>query len=261
MNIPVLTPELMQAFILVLVRTTVIIMMVPVLGERTVPARIKTALSLLVALLVFPLVRTQLSYPPVGALLPLILRIGGEILLGVCIGMTARFIFAGIQMAGELIGFQMGFSVASVIDPTANVQVNILGEFQYMVSMLIFLVINGHHVFLSALAESFNVTALPTVSHPGELLSVMVNLSGDIFIIAVKISAPIMTVLLFINVAMGLVARTVPQMNVFIVSFPLQISVGLIFLGLTASVFVQLLQRMFSGLAQEIALVMKILSL
>ncbi len=259
MTLPVLTPELIEAFILVLIRVSSIILMLPVFGDSVIPPQIKWGLSILVALLLFPTVKAGM--PPLGntEFLPLILKIAGEILIGVSIGFTARCIFAGIQLAGELTGMQMGFSMASVIDPSSSTQVSIVAEFQYMLSLLLFLAVNAHHLFIEAIAESYGIIGPLTVEHSGALLPVMVRLTQEVFVIAVKISAPIMAVLLFTNVAMGVMARTVPQMNVFIVSFPLQIAVGFLFLGLTIPIFSQLAQRLFFDLAGKISLLMRLL--
>lgn len=259
MNIPLLSPELVEAFILVLIRVSAIILMIPVFGDTVVPAMVKWGLSLLMALIIFPLVRSGIG--PLGDLgfFPLALRIAGELLIGISIGFTTRFIFYGIQMGGELLGFQMGFSFASVIDPTSNVQVSVVGELMYMMSLLLFLAVDAHHIIISAITESYQVISPLNVHYSGELTQTMIRLSQEVFLIAVKISAPIMAVLLFISVALGVVARTVPQIQIFIVSFPLQISVGLIFIGLTAPVFAELVQRFFLGLAGKIGLLLRIL--
>lgn len=259
MNIPVLTPELIEGFILVLIRVSSILLMIPVFGDATLPSIVKWGLSLLISMILFPLVKSGIG--PLGDLgfLPLALRIAGELLIGVSIGFTARFIFTGIQMGGELLGFQMGFSMASVIDPTSNLQVSIISEFQYMLSLLLFLGLDAHHIIISAIAESYQVLSPLNVHYSGELMKLIIRLSQEVFMIAVKISAPIMAVLLFTNVALGVVARTVPQINIFIVSFPLQISIGLLFMGLTAPVFAQLVQRFFLGMTGKISLLLRLL--
>lgn len=259
MNISVLTPELAEAFILVLIRVSAMIMMVPAFGDATVPAAVKWGLSILITLLLFPIVKAGI--PPMGdfGFLPLVLGIAGELLIGIIIGVSARFIFAGIQLAGELVGFQMGFTVASVIDPASNIQVSVIAEFQYLLSLLLFMTVNAHHVFISAIAESYQAAPPLSVHFSGPLLQTLVSLSKDIFVIAVKISAPVMAVLLFANVAMGLVARTVPQMNIFIVSFPLHISVGLLFIGIAAPVFVKIIQHLFLSLAGETGMLMRLM--
>ena len=259
MNIPVITPELAEAFVLVLIRIGAMIMMVPAFGDATVPASVKWGLSILITLLLFPIVKAGI--PPTGefGFVSLVLGIAGELLIGIVIGLSARIMFAGIQLAGEMVGFQMGFSVASVIDPATSDQVSVIAEFQYLLSLLLFMTVNAHHVFISAIAESYQVLPPLSVHFSGPLLQALVSLSKDIFVIAVKISAPVMAVLLFTNVAMGLVARTVPQMNIFIVSFPLQIAVGLLFMGIAAPVFVKVIQHLFLSLAGETGMLMRLI--
>jgi len=259
MSIPVFTPDLIEAFILVFIRVSSIILLIPVFGDTMVPSQVKWGLSILIALILFPLVKSEIK--PLGdlAFIPLALKIAGELLIGISIGFMARFIFAGIQMAGELLGFQMGFSIASVIDPTSNVQVSVVSEFMYMMSLLLFLGVDAHHIIISAISESYQVLTPLSVHYSGGFTQTMIRFSQEVFVIAIKISAPIMAVLLFTNVALGVVARTVPQINIFMVSFPLQISVGLIFIGLTAPVFAELVQRFFFGMAGKIGLLFRIL--
>lgn len=259
MNIPLMTLEQIETFMLAFVRISAIIMMIPVFGDTMIPGAIKWGLSLMLTMILFPLISAGL--PPLGSLefLPLVIKIGGELFIGVTIGFAARFIFAGIQLAGEMVGFQMGFSIANVIDPISNIQVSTIAEFQYLLAMLLFLIVDAHHIFITAIAESYQRVTPLSVHMSGTLLQMLIRLSHDIFIIAIKISAPVMAVLLFTNVAMGVVARTVPQMNVFIVSFPLQIAVGFIFLGITAPVFVKLLQGLFSGLAGQISMLFRLM--
>jgi len=259
MNIPVITPEMASAFIMVLVRVSAMIMMVPALGETSIPATVKWGLAMLITFLLFPIVKV--SMPPLTdlGLVSMIFGIAGEMLIGILIGFAARFVFAGIQLAGELMGFQMGFSVASVIDPTSGTQVSVISELQYLVSLLLFMTVNAHHLFISAIADSYQAVPPLSVYFSGALLQALVHLSRDVFVIAIKISAPVAAVLLFTNVAMGLVARTVPQMNVFMVSFPLQIAVGLLFIGLSAPIFIKVTEHLFLGLGEETRMLMRLM--
>lgn len=259
MNIPVITPELAETFILVLIRIAAMMMMVPAFGDAAVPATVKWGLTILLTFILFPIVKAGIPLTRDLGLVSLVLGIAGEMLIGIIIGFAARFVFAGIQLAGEMIGFQMGFSVASVIDPNSNDQVSIIAEFQYLLALLLFMTVNAHHLFISAIADSYQVIPPLSVHFSGSLLQALVNLSHNLFVIAVKISAPVAAVLLFTNVAMGLVSRTVPQMNVFIVSFPLQIAAGLMFLGLSAPVFVKVTEHLFAGLSNETRMLMKLM--
>jgi flagellar biosynthetic protein FliR len=251
MNFPVFTPEQVQLFLFTFLRVSAILTTMPILGNAFVPAQVKGGLSLLMTIMIYPFVQNDVS-PATFEFVPLLLRVAVEVFIGVVIGFTVRFIFAGVQFAGDMIGFQMGFSIASVFDPSTSQEVSIISEFQYMMVMIIFLFVDAHHIFLTAMVDSFRILRLQDIHISQEFFHRLVTLSGDVFVIAVKISAPIVAVLLFVNVGLGVIARTVPQINVFIVGIPLQIAIGLIFLGLTAPIFLKVVLHLFQGLAGEI---------
>lgn len=259
MSLPFLSSDHLEAFVLVMLRVSAIIVVIPVISENTVPLRVKAGLSIIVSLIVFPLVASQI--PPIKNFnfLELIFLMIGEVLIGVTIGFVARLVFAAIQISGDIIGFQMGFAVANVIDPMNAQMVSIITQLQYLIAMLVFLTVNAHHLFFQAIVQSYNIIAPLSFHFSGQLMQFIFDASKEMFVIALKIAAPIMAVMLFTNVALGVVARTVPQMNIFIVGFPLQISLGLIFLGLTAPLFVRMTQAIFSGLEGKIIAVLRIM--
>ena len=255
---PVLSLEQAEIFFLILIRISAIIVTIPVLGDASVPARVKIGLSLLMTMLLFPVIRTQITNPSFD-LFSLILRIFGEVLIGVMIGFTARVLFAGIQLAGQLIGFQMGFSIVSVIDPASSMESSVIAEFQYIVAVLIFLVMDGHHIFIHAIADSLRI--LPPLSFhlSGPLLDALIGLIGKMFAVAMRVGAPVVAILFFLSISLGLVARTVPQINIFIVGFPLQIAIGLIGVGVTLPLFIKLLERCFLDMQSEIATLLRVM--
>lgn len=259
MSLPFLSAEHLDAFVLVLLRVSAIIIMIPVISEAIVPVKIKAALTIIIAVIIFPLVAPQM--PPIKNVhfIQLIFLMMGEILIGLMIGFAARMVFAAIQIAGDIIGFQMGFSVASVIDPMSSAQVSIITELMYMIAMLVYLAVNAHHLFFQAIVQSYTLIAPLSFHFSGQLMQFIFDISRDMFVIALKIAAPIMAVMIFTNVALGVVARTVPQMNIFIVGFPLQISLGLIFLGITAPLFVRMTQGMFSALEGKLVTLMRLM--
>ncbi len=255
MKLPFVSPADAELFFLIFIRVSAIVVMLPILGDRTTPARIKAGLSLLIALLVVPFVER-----PAGVtedLFSLGLKMGGELLIGVILGFAGRFLFEGIQLAGQLIGFQMGFSIVNIIDPVSSKQVSIIAEFQYLLAGLLFLAVDGHHLVIQAISESY--TAVPVLGFhmTGALIQSIVDLSREMFVISMKISAPIIVALVFANIGLGLVARTVPQINIFVVGFPLQIAIGLLGIGLTAPVFLNVATALFSGLSGQISLLLK----
>ncbi|MFW5730968.1 MAG: flagellar biosynthetic protein FliR, partial [Desulfonatronovibrionaceae bacterium] len=137
-----------------------------------------------------------------------------------------------IQTGGDLIGFQMGFAMINVVDPLTGISESITAHFLYMVSMLVFLALNGHLYLLTGLAHSFELVPPGGLLISPELVEHMLYLSGQIFVLAIKIAAPIITVDFLINLGLALISRASPQMNVLLIGFPIKIAVSLIFLGL-----------------------------
>jgi flagellar biosynthetic protein FliR len=135
--------------------------------------------------------------------------------------------------------------------------VSIISELQYLLAGLLFLAVDGHHLLLQAISGSYASVPFLGFHMTGALTQNLVELTRDMFVVAMKISAPIVVALVFANIGLGLVARTVPQINIFVVGFPLQIAIGLVGLGLTVPVFLHLTAGLFSGLSGQIALLLK----
>ncbi len=164
-------------------------------------------------------------------------------MIGFILSLSVKIVFAAIQTGGELIAFQMGFSMASVVDPQSDMSSPVISQFIYFLSILIFLSIDGHHWFFRAVHQSFLVLAPGEIHLRAGLYSHMMNLMGNLFVIAVKLSAPILAVLTFTQIALGILAKAVPQINILLASFSLTIGIGLLFLGLS----VELLLPYFGG--------------
>jgi len=237
-----ITAEQLELFIFILLRVSAMVVTIPIFGNRNVPVRAKGGLSLMIAFLLFPFIKFNL--PPLE-IFSLILGMVGEVIIGTVIGLAGRLAFAGVQIAGQLIGFQMGFAVVNVFDPITSEQVSIIAQFQYLIAMLIFLAVDGHHIFLSAIAESYRIISPLDFHFSAELMQSIVEISKDIFIIAVKIGAPVITALLMTSIGFGLIVRTVPQINILIVGFPLKIAIGLIGIGLGLPLFAKIMGTVF----------------
>ena len=243
--------ELVLRGALVFLRVASALAVMPVFGYRGLALPVKAGLSVFIALLLLPMITLAdgMVFKGMGLLGFMGLAMP-EILAGLILGMTTNFIFYGVEMAGQLVGIQMGFGIVSVIDPMTETQVSIISQLQYIFAILIFLSLNGHHFLLEGVARSYLAAPLGGVTLPAGLLGIVVKLSGDIFVAAFKIAAPVMAALFLTVVALGIIARTVPQMNIFIVSFPLTIGVGLLALALSwplLSYILQLLWKSFEG--------------
>lgn len=250
---PSITQEQIETFIFVLLRVSAIVATMPILGNRNVPVRIKGGLSLMIVFLVFPFVK--ITAPPV-AILSLVLAMIGEVMIGIIMGFAGRLVFSGIQMAGQMIGLQMGFAIVNVYDPVSSSQVSIISQFLNLVAILVFLAVNGHHVFLYGLAESYRIVAPLDFHFNGELIRQIIALSKDIFIVAIKTGAPVIAILLMITIGFGLIARTVPQINILIAGFPIKIGMGLIGIGLALPVFARMMGSSFLKLGEHLKLLL-----
>ncbi len=253
---PQITVEQIETFIFILLRVSSIVVIMPILGNRAVPVRVKAGLSLLIAFLLLPFVK--LHAPPLE-ILPLALRMAGEVMIGVTIGLAGRLVFAGVQLAGQLAGFQMGFAIVNVFDPITSAQVSIIAQFQYLLAMLVFLAVDGHHLFLYSIAESYRIVPAFGFQFSGELTQAIVEFSKDMFVVAIKTGAPVIAMLLMISIGFGLIARTVPQINILIVGFPLQIAAGLICIGLALPIFARMVGSIFLNLGDKLNLLLHLM--
>ena len=234
-------------------------MAIPVFESNSIPNLIKLALAFTTSIILFPMLQLN-SVPVVTHIYTLGISAASEILIGLAIGFSVKLIFAGIQMAGQLAGYQMGLAIANVMDPADSQQIPLLAQFNNLVALLVFLSINAHYWFIKALTQSFRLVPPLNARFGNSLMEQLVNLAGNMFVIAIQVGAPVIAVLLITSVAFGLVARAVPQMNVFIVAMPLKIAVGLLFLGFSLPYFAAFFNKIFSGLGQQIFIMLKTMS-
>ena len=234
-------------------------MTIPVFERRSIPLVFKLALAFATSMILFPMLKLS-PLPVSNSIFVLGIDAAGEILLGFVIGFSVKLIFAGIQLAGQMAGYQMGMAIANVMDPSESQQVPILAQFNNLVALLVFLSINAHYWFIRALTQSYRLVPPLNVHFDGSLMEHLIQLGGKMFVIAIQVGAPIIATLLVTTVAFGLIARTVPQMNVLIVAMPLKIGVGLLFLGFSLPYFSTYLKKIFNGLGQHIMIMLTAMS-
>ena len=234
-------------------------MSIPIFDSRGIPFTFKMALAFATGIVLFPILKLDVV-PLASGLFTLGISVAGEIFIGLAIGFSVKLIFAGIQLAGQLAGYQMGLAIANVMDPSTSEQVPLLAQFNNLIGLLVFLSINAHYWFIKALTESYRLLPPLQVHFDSSLMEHLIQLSGNLFVIALQVGAPVIAAMLLTSVAFGLVARTVPQMNVFIVAMPLKIGVGLLFIGFSLPYFSAFLQNIFSDLGQDLILMLKMMS-
>ena len=247
-NIPV---DQISVLLFIFLRVTSILFFLPIFDSPSIPAFFKIGLSLTISLLFLPLLKLPGILDFAGGI-PLLIGIASEIIMGVGIGLCVRLIFSGIQLGGQIVGYQMGLAIANVFDPSTGTQNSVIAQFQYMAAMLIFLCIDGHHMLLQAVTDSFH-TMPPFGFHPDEnLLVYFLSLVGNMFIIALKVSAPIIVAMLFTSVSLGLVARTVPQINIFFVAMPIKLLLGYLFIGMVLPIFTAFVVKLSGNVGDTI---------
>lgn len=235
------------AFLLVLVRCSAMVAVLPFFGSPNIPNLAKAGFSLSLALVISPVVELDPALVPRDLPAIAILAVS-EVLIGAILGFAVRMLLTSVQIMGQLIGFQMGFAVANVLDPVGGGQVSVLAQFTYLMTILVFFAVGAHHWFFKALADSFVLVPPGSFGMSRGLFDQIIGQAGDMFTLALRLGAPVIGALLFTQVVMGILAKTVPQMNILIVGFPITISVGLIFLATALTLIVPIMGDKFKTL-------------
>jgi flagellar biosynthetic protein FliR len=235
----------LKIFILILIRVSVVLFFFPLFGSQVIPSFIKVGLAMVLSFVFLPVVNIDPTLFPGTPIDGAILAVS-ELIMGLILGLTVNLFFAAIQLAGKMVGFQMGFAIVNVLDPQSGMQVSIIDQIGYWVALLTFLGLNGHHMLISALGDSFQLVKLGSLTLQPGLFTSVLSMAADIFSIAVKIGAPAFAALLFTSAAFGISAKFAPQMNILIAAFPVKIIVGLIFFSLSLQIIANI-SRSFMG--------------
>lgn len=243
--IPELTGEQIEIFLLVFVRITAIISMLPIFGAQGVPNTLKIGFSFICTVLFFPLVPIGEMPKELFTIPMFVFMVVKEIMVGLIISMIASFLFVPVQFAGQMLDMQIGFSMVETIDPFSEASVTITGQFHVIIFSIIFLVMNGHYFFVLAIKKSFDVIPLFTVALPdNNVIEFLTNMISNLFTLALRFAAPVFSVMIMATLAMGLISRTVPQMNVFFVAMPIKIGLGIMSIAIALPVVVALFKDM-----------------
>jgi len=234
-----------------LLRVMALIMTAPILSESRIPRRIKVGLGILITIVIAP---TLPDTPDIGIFAPAALWVGmQQILIGIALGFTMQFAFATIRLAGELIGLQMGLSFATFVDPTSHLNMPVLARILDMLALLLFMTFNGHLWLISMLVDTFHT--LPIGGNPvnSNAYLALTRAAGMIFINGLMLALPIITLLLTINLSLGLLNRMAPQLSVFVIGFPVTLSVGILLISAMMPLIAPFCERLFSEIFDLLA--------
>lgn len=231
----------MYTFVLVLLRAGIFMSMLPVFGSKNFPMQFKIGLAVAFAALLSPIVHVDTA----NISLPvLVMR---EAALGIVLGATARAIFFAVDMGGQMISNAMGLSIATVFNPELG-QSTEVARIYGIIAMLIVLAIDGHHELISVFVQSYDWLPLGQINVDNLILSKVVEAGSKVFIIALKISAPVLVGMLMVNILMGFLHKAAPQVNIFFVSFPVFLALGFLIMAMSVPVFT----HFFSGQFHEV---------
>lgn len=230
-------------FLLVLLRAGIFVSLLPFLGSKNFPAQFKIGFVISIALILTPVVEIEITKTPIPIL---VIR---EIMLGIILGASVRFVFFAVDMAGQIMSNAMGLSIATVFNPEIG-QSTEIARLYGIITMLILLSVNAHHELIYILVKSYDWVPVGQVDVRGLILN-FISTGGRIFIVALKISAPVAVSLVTANVLLGFIYKAAPQINIFFMSFPLYIALGLLVMLISIPVFAHVLTGFFGEVRDE----------
>lgn len=243
-----------QILLLIFARISGIFFVAPFFSSLLIPARFRVIFSIFLTLILYPALRNfNITIPfHIGEYGIIVIS---QLIIGLILGFIVAIIFTGFQLAGQFFSFQMGFGITQVYDPLARIEIPIIGQFQYLLALLVFLSIRGHHLLISALYQSFEILPVFDFSNIAkvELLSVSLSkIFSQMFFLALKIAFPIIATMFIVAFVLGLLAKASPQMNIFMVGFPFQISIGLISVFIVMPFFIEMVGNVVDYMFKDI---------
>ena len=229
--------------ILIFIRISAALIAAPVFNSRVIPVLPKMFLSMVIAYIVYLTIdKGAFSNVPTGWMI-VIFSIK-EAITGLLIGFMLQIVFWGVSYAGTLIGFDMGLSMADIFDPSSEQSNNIIGEILFYGTLMIFFLINGHHYIISSLKYSFSIIPIGKFTLTKPVYDLIILYTASLFVIAVKIASPIMVSFFLVHIAEGIIARIIPQMQVFFVTQPIKIGIGILLLTSAAPLYIYVIKNL-----------------
>ncbi|GIP33082.1 flagellar biosynthetic protein FliR [Paenibacillus sp. J2TS4] len=242
-------------------RITSFFLVAPVFTARNVPMQFKIGLSFFLTLMAISAIG-EAPIPMDGEYLLSIIK---EILIGLLLGLIANLFFTAVQIAGAFIDVQIGFAMANVIDPMTGVQTPLLGNFKYFIALLLFLSFNGHHLLIQAIVDSYEWVPLSNdlFAHiyQGQVSEFFLQSFIKAFALAFQMAAPLVASLFLVDVGLGVLARTAPQFNIFVLGIPMKILVGLLLLFLFVPGMYNLFSDLFRTLFEYVTRLLELLAM
>jgi len=252
-----LTPVKFETLLLVAIRVTMVLNFIPVFSALQIPLLVRVGFGLLLSFVVYTMVPTIHYIPDLYGLALAVLQ---QFIVAALFGFVVSLVFMGVQLAGEILDIQVGFAIANVLNPFTNQNVSLIGEFQLAIATLLFLVSDAHLLVIEALGSSFQLLPLPGITLAITTVTSILHFLVLAFVLVFKIAGPVVLAIFVTNIMLGLMARAAPQMNVFVVGFPLQVGIGLTFIAFSLPLLGYILPDIYNQLPRELNTVLSELS-
>jgi flagellar biosynthesis protein FliR len=247
-----LLPALAAAFMLVFARIGAMVMLLPAIGESTIPVRIKLSIALLLTLIILPLHRSA-YHIDMQSLTPLLVLMLHEIVIGIVLGATARVTLSALQVAGSVIAQQLGLGFATSVDPTNEGQQGVLiGNFLTMLGVTMLFATDSHHLVIAALNDSYAIFSPGEIVPSGDVAALATRAFAAAFRLGMQLSAPFLVFGLVFNIGLGVLARLMPQMQVYFVGVPLSILAGFLIFAVVIAAMMGTFLDYFIGVMHEL---------
>src|SRR5262245_21863235 len=245
-------PALAAAFMLMFARIGTMVMLLPGLGELSVPVRVRLVVALVLTAVLLPLHRAAYAVD-LGATGPVMLAFGEEFLIGAVLGLTARLTIAALQVAGSIVAQQLGLGFVTAVDPTQGQQGMLVGNFLTVLGVTVLFATNLHHLVIAALNDSYALFRPGEVPVTGDMAALVTRTAGGAFRIGVQLSAPFLVFGLLFNLGLGVLSRLMPQMQVFFVGMPASILIGFLILLLVIGAMLSVFHDYLEGVLRQLA--------
>lgn len=238
-----------ELLLIVIVRCSGIFLISPFFSSQNIPNRIKIGMTLFLSLII----SSSLDISMEGLEIPMVILILKELLVGVTIGFISSISISAFYVMGQIVDMSIGFGMVNVIDPQNRIQVPLMGNFYYMLALLLLITFDGHHVIINSIADSYKYIPLGGFKLDENMVFSILDLASNVFEIGFKLSLPVVAIVFLLDLLLGIMVRTIPQMNVFVIGLPMKIFIGLVIILVTIPIFNAITNKSFSILVESLS--------
>mgnify|MGYP006273239141 len=251
MEIQLFSMQNWYVLLVILARMAAMIGALPIFTSSQAAMRLRLGLAIMISLLLFPMLDISLTEQQTTTI-GLGLVVVQEALLGLLMGFVIQLLFFAVQFGGTIVGYQMGFAAANILDPQHQQQIPLLSQFQNVFAILLFLALDVHHMLIRVMVHSYELLPPGAFDFSGGAIPFVMELTGEMFVLGLQIIAPVMVALMLSMFILGIMSRVFSQLQVFLLSFPINIGMALIIIGLSMEMVLSLMENEFQALQERL---------